>query len=49
MLTLLIDGARAIVQRTELRTDTQGRWLCALKHRNGTNVAAVALANNMPQ
>jgi hypothetical protein len=24
--------------------DTQGRWLWALKRRNGTNVAAVALA-----
>ena len=43
--TLLIHGARAVVQRAERRTDTQGRWLCALKHRKGTNVAAVALAN----
>ena len=44
--TLLIHGARAVVQRAERRTDTQGRWLCALTHRTGTNVAAVALANN---
>ena len=44
--TLLIHGARAVVQRAERRTDTQGRWLCALTHRKGTNVAAVALANN---
>jgi transposase len=43
--TLLIHGARAVVQRAERRTDAQGRWLCALKHRKGTNVAAVALAN----
>jgi transposase len=43
--TLLIHGARAVVQRAERRTDTQGQWLCALKHRKGTNVAAVALAN----
>ena len=43
--TLLIHGARAVVQRAERRTDTQGRWLCALTHRKGTNVAAVALAN----
>jgi hypothetical protein len=34
------------VQRAERRTDTQGRWLCALTRRKGTNVAAVALANN---
>ena len=45
MRTLLIHGARAVVQRAERRTDPQGRWLCALKHRKGTNVAAVALAN----
>jgi transposase len=31
--TLLIHGARAVVQRAERRTDTQGRWLCALKRR----------------
>ena len=43
--TLLIHGARAVVQRAERRTDTQGRWLCALTHRKGTHVAAVALAN----
>jgi transposase len=43
--TLLIHGARAVVLRAERRTDTQGRWLCALIHRKGTNVAAVALAN----
>jgi transposase len=43
--TLLIHGARAVVQRAERRTDTQGQWLCARKHRKGTNVAAVALAN----
>lgn len=40
--TRLIHGARAVVQRAEQRTDTQGRWLCALTHRKGTNVAAVA-------
>ena len=44
--TLLIHGARAVVQRAERRTDTQGRWLCALTRRKGTNVAAVALTNN---
>jgi transposase len=43
--TLLIHGARVVVPRAERRTDTQGRWLCTLKHRKGTHVAAVALAN----
>ncbi len=40
--TRMIHGARAVVQRAERRTDTQGRWLCALTHRTGTTVAAVA-------
>lgn len=43
--TLLIHGARAVVQRAARRTDTQGQWLCTLMRRKGTNVAAVALAN----
>jgi error-prone DNA polymerase len=43
--TLLIHGACALVPRAERWTDTQGRWLCALKHRKGTHVAEVALAN----
>ena len=45
MRTLLIHGARAVVQRAERRSDTQGRSLGALTRRKGTNVAAVALAN----
>jgi transposase len=40
--TLLIHGARAVVQRAARRTDTQGQWLCTLTRRTGTNVAAVA-------
>jgi transposase len=44
--TRLMHGARAVVQRAERRTDTQGRWRCALTHRQGTPVAAVAFANN---
>ena len=43
--TLLIHGARAVVQRAAHNTDAQGRWLWTLKCRKGTNVAAVALAN----
>ena len=45
MRMLLIHGARTIAQRAEGRTDMQERWLCALTHRKGTNVAPVALAN----
>lgn len=43
--TLLIHGARAVVQRAAHRTDVQGRWMWDLKRRKGTNVAAVAVAN----
>ncbi|TLY21948.1 MAG: IS110 family transposase [Nitrospirae bacterium] len=43
--TLLIHGARAVVQRAAHKTDARARWMWALKCRKGTNVAAVALAN----
>lgn len=43
--TLLIHGARAVVQRAENKTDARGRWMWELKRRKGTNVAAVAVAN----
>ena len=43
--TLLIHGARAVVQRAEHQTDARWRWMWDLKRRKGTNVAAVALAN----
>lgn len=43
--TPLIHGARAVVPRAVRRIDPQGQWLCALRRRTGTNVAAVALAN----
>lgn len=45
MRTLLIHGARAVVQRAEHKTDAQGRWMWDLQRRKGTNVAAVAVAN----
>jgi transposase len=32
-------------QRAAHKTDTRARWLWALKCRNGTHVAAMALAN----
>jgi transposase len=43
--TLLIHGARAVVQRAAHKTDARGRWIWDLKCRKGTNVAAVAVAN----
>lgn len=43
--TLLIHGARAVVQRAAHKTDARGRWIWDLKRRKGTNVAVVAIAN----
>ncbi|MCG8097797.1 MAG: transposase, partial [Candidatus Thiodiazotropha taylori] len=43
--TLLIHGARSVVSRCDLRTDTLGRWIRYIKVRRGFNRASVALAN----
>jgi len=43
--TLLIHGARAVLQHIGGKTDTLSLWLKALVDRRGMNVAAVALAN----
>ena len=43
--TLLIHGARAVLNTIERKTDPLSRWLKALKQRRGANIAAVALAN----
>lgn len=43
--TLLIHGARAVVQHADQKADAQGRWMVELKRRKGTNVAAVAVAH----
>jgi transposase len=43
--TLLIHGARSVLQRCGSRTDVRGRWMQALKTRRGFNRACVALAN----
>jgi transposase len=43
--TLLIHGARAVLNTLERKTDPLSRWLKALKQRRGANIAAVALAN----
>lgn len=42
--TLLIHGARSVLQFTSKKTDRKSIWVEALKARSGMNVAAVALA-----
>jgi transposase len=42
--TLLIHGARSVLQLTSKRTDAKSRWAEQLKQRRGNNIAAVALA-----
>lgn len=43
--TLLIHGARSVVNMCEKRTDKLSLWVADKKHRCGYNKAAVALAN----
>lgn len=43
--TLLIHGARAVLQATKNKDDPRSRWLIALSERRNKNIAAVALAN----
>jgi transposase len=45
--SLLVQGARAVMQRAERRTDVLGIWLKALMQRRHSNVVACALANKM--
>jgi transposase len=45
--TLLIHGARAVIQRVERKTDARSQWLQNLKARRGTNRACVAYANKI--
>jgi len=42
--TLLIHGARAVLQVTAKRSDAKSRWVESLRQRRPDNVAAVALA-----
>lgn len=42
--TLLIHGARAVLQSSARRTDRKSRWVEAVRRRRGNNIAAVALA-----
>lgn len=43
--TLLIHGARAVLQAAKNKNDPRSRWLKALSERRNKNIAAVALAN----
>ncbi len=43
--TLLIHGARSVINRIEGKDDRRSRWLQSLVARGGKNKAAVALAN----
>jgi transposase len=42
--TLLIHGARAVLQSSAGRSDQKSRWVEAVRQRRGNNIAAVALA-----
>jgi transposase len=42
--TLLIHGARAVLQCSAKRTDQKSRWVEQVRRRRGSNIAAVALA-----
>ncbi len=42
--TLLIHGARSVLQCTAKRTDAKSAWVEELRQRRGDNIAAVALA-----
>jgi transposase len=42
--TLLIHGARAVLQFSAKRTDQKSRWVEGVRRRRGNNIAAVALA-----
>lgn len=42
--TLLIHGARAVLQFSTKRSDQKSRWVEAVRQRRGSNIAAVALA-----
>jgi len=45
--TLLIHGARAVLQYVDKKDDRFSRWAKALKERRGFNVACVAIANKL--
>jgi len=45
--TLLIHGARSVIQSVDKKQDRTSRWATDLMQRRGKNIATVALANKM--
>jgi len=43
--TLLIHGARSVIQAATNKTDPRSRWIVGVASRRHKNVAAVALTN----
>ncbi|MBC8643027.1 IS110 family transposase [Caballeronia sp. EK] len=44
---LLVQGARAVIQRVEKRTDRLGEWIRSMLMRRHSNVVACAVANKL--
>ncbi len=44
---LLVQGARAVIQRAEKRTDRLGEWIRSMLRRRHSNVVACAVANKL--
>ncbi|CAE6936128.1 IS110 family transposase ISPath1 [Paraburkholderia domus] len=44
---LLVQGARAVIQRVETRTDRLGEWIRSMLRRRHSNVVACAVANKL--
>ena len=45
--TLLVHGARSVLQKVEKKQDRMSLWANDLIQRRGMNIAAVAMANKM--
>jgi len=45
--TLLIHGARSVINHAHKKDDVLSRWACQVMARRGKNKATVALANKM--
>ena len=45
--SLIIHGARSVVQRSDGKNDPLSQWINRLKARRGVNIATVALANKL--
>ena len=45
--TLIVHGARTVLQHAPRRDDPMSRWGCSVQARRGKNRAVIALANKM--